>query len=93
MWEGVFAWAAVAVGLAAALLWLRACFVRVIYKPVVDEHGWTSAATTREDGKGHQIDPFATADRANTWNAWAAGVTAGAALLQAASLAAHQLGR
>ena len=92
MWESIFAWLAVGAGLVAAGLWLRACFVRVDYKPHVDANGWTSAAVTLVGDDGRQIDPFATAARGSFWNAWAAGVTAGAVLLQAASLAAYRLG-
>ena len=92
MWEAVFDWLAAGAGLLAAGLWLRACFVRVEYSPVVEPGGWEESSVTVIDDKGRRTDPFATADRANRWNAWAAGVTAGAVLLQAASLAAHRLG-
>ena len=92
MWEYGLQWAAAVAGIVAGLLWLRACFVLVVYKPVVDPGGWTAAAIIHEDDKGRRIDPFATAARANRWNAWAAGVTSAAALLQAASLVAHRLG-
>ena len=82
MWESVFAWAAIGTGLMAALLWLAASLVRVPPFPAV---GLDSGPEVFEPVRRS----IATAAGLN---AWAAGVTAGAALLQAASLVAHRLG-
>ena len=72
-------------------MWLRACFVRVAPNMVPDADGFVGGGVVVVDRKGRHTDPIATAIRANVWNAWAAGVTAGAALFQAAALVAHRL--
>lgn len=91
MWEGVFGWLSVGAGLLAAVLWLVASRVRYL-KRVADirpeeRNIWlfTNDPEVREQ-------PFLSVQRQGKWNAWAAGVTAGAVLLQAAALAAHRLG-
>ncbi len=92
MWESVFGWMAVGAGLLAAVLWLQASLIRV-------DTGWDSTKGRSEPFDRTMSNAVWTgalmeaATRSGQLNAWAAGVTAGAALLQAASLAAHQLGR
>ncbi len=82
MWEGVFAWLAVGVGLIAAGLWLIASLVKVPPFPGVGL-----------DSGPHVFEPVRRPiARAAALNAWAAGVTAVAVFLQAASLAAHRFG-
>lgn len=82
MWESVFAWLAIGGGLVAAVLWLAASLVRVPPFPGV---GLDSGPEVFEPVR-HALVGGA------RLNAWAAGATAGATLLQAASLTAHQLG-
>ena len=89
MWEGVFAWLAVGAGLVAAGLWLAASLVKVRFRD--DGDYGEGGLVWEERGRRYSIGPTFLA--ANRWNPWAAGVTAGTVLLQAASLAAHQLGR
>ena len=82
MGESVFAWLAIGAGLVAAVLWLAASLVKVPPFPDVglDSHSGVFEPVRQAIG------------RASRWNAWAAGVTAGAVLLQALSLLAHQVG-
>ena len=82
MLESVFAWLAIGTGLMAALLWLAASLVQVPPFPGVGL-----------DSGPEVFEPFRrSVSTAAGLNAWAAGVTAGAVLLQAASLVAHRIG-
>ena len=83
MWEQAFAWLTIGAGLLAAGLWLVASRLRVPPFPDVGLDSGSEVFAPVHDALS----------RGARWNAWAAGVTAGAALLQAASLTMHQLGR
>ena len=91
MWESVFAWLAIGAGLLGATLWLMASRVRVLKRAADITQAERSIWLLTNDPEMRE-QPFLSAQRQGRWNAWAAGVTAGAALLQAASLAAHRLG-
>ena len=91
MWEDVFGWLAIGAGLVAATLWLVASRVRYLKRAVDIQPEERGIWTFTEDPEVRE-QPFLSAQRQSRWNAWAAGVTAGAVLLQAASLIAHRLG-
>lgn len=82
MWESVFGWLAAGAGLLAAVMWLLASLVRV---PPFPDVGFDSTSEVFEPVRQALA-------KGSSRNAWAAGVTAGAVLLQAAALAAHRLG-
>ncbi|RYC29541.1 hypothetical protein D3273_23430 [Lichenibacterium minor] len=83
MLENVCAWMAVLLGLAAAVLWLRASRIRVPPFPGVglDSSPEVFEPVRQALAKGADL------------NARAAAVTAAAVVLQALSLGLHQVGR
>lgn len=89
MWESVFACLAIGAGFLGAALWLVASRVRVL-KRAADITPAEHSIWLFTDDPEVREQPFLSAQRQGRWNAWAAGVTAGAVLLQAISLAAHQ---
>ncbi len=92
MIQGFFAWMAIGAGVLAAGLWLKGCYATVLYNERVDADGWIAASITEVDSKGRQTEPLRSAEASNWWNAWAAGVTAGAAAFQALAQLAQQQG-
>lgn len=90
--QSFFAWLAIGAGFLAAGLWLKACYASVLYKERMDADGWIEASITEVDSKGRQTEPLRSGEASNWWNAWAAGVTAGAAAFQALAQLAQQRG-
>ena len=72
--QNFFAWMGIINGGGAAILWIIACRVKRHQAYVVP-------------GQPRDVDPIATAEASTWWNAWAAGVTAGAAFFQAVAQA------
>ena len=63
--------------LIAAALWFLSARVRVKYKPIVDQSGFTAASITEGD-----IDVLESIKRANSWSMWAAIAAGVSALCQ-----------
>lgn len=91
MWEGAFTWASIAAGALAAGLWYRSTQIS-FRKRRVDIRPEEYSVWLHTDNPDVMEQPFLTAKAQSKANALAAGVTALAILLQAASLIAHRYG-
>ena len=90
MLESTLVWLSIGAGLVAAGLWLRASFFST--DPRFGE-GRPNPVDRTDVQMDFLIAMMRAGSSSSRWNAWAAGVTAGAVLLQALSLIAHQFGK